>query len=208
MSSDAVPVDRPSSSSSSPLLNSRRASDRINLIRLIAVAAFYAVEVLNYFNVSLGPLGFPDEVYAATHSAITAIAIAWVLLGSAAAFAAARIRWFPAFATVADLFLLSLLLCVAGGPRGPMVVGYFLVIVLSGLRFNLGVVRLATIGSVVAYLCVCGYARWYAADPASLVVPRYHQLIVLIALGLTGVIVGQIVREAQSAVSLQEGSHE
>ncbi|QDT39816.1 hypothetical protein [Stratiformator vulcanicus] len=199
MSSSNAATRSPTDAAPSTVSISRSSAERINLIRLISVAAFYAVEVLNYYNVSLGPYGFPDEVWESTHRSITAIASAWVLLGAASAFMPTQIRWFAAFETVADLLLLSLLMCVAGGPRGPMAVGYFLIIALSGLRFRLPLVRLATLGSIIGYLCVSGYARWYAVDPSELVVPRYHQVIVLIALGLCGVTIGQIVRIAANA---------
>jgi hypothetical protein len=110
-------------------------------------------------------------------------------------------RWFPAalkyLSTAADLLLLTALLGVADGPRSPLVVGYFLILVLSGLRFSLGLVRFATILAMAAYLALSGYEKWFAE--AVLTVPRYHQLIFLLALALTGVVSGQILRRSQEA---------
>ena len=93
------------------------------------------------------------------------------------------------------------MLCISTGPRSALVAGYFLVIAMSVLRFDLGLVRLATIGAMVGYVCVLGVAKWpatFGRDAAvEITVPRYHQLMTLAALGLTGIILGQVVRRVR-----------
>ena len=98
--------------------------------------------------------------------------------------------------TGCDIVLLTGILMVAQGPRSPLVVGYFLVIALATLRFNLPLVRMATVGSMAGYLFLLGYARWFT--DRDLHVPRYHQIIVLLALGLTGIVLGQVIRRVHA----------
>jgi hypothetical protein len=92
--------------------------------------------------------------------------------------------------------LLTLVLVVANGPRSPLVVAYFVVVALAALRFSLPLVRFATLGSMSGYLVLLGYARWFTER--DLRVPRYQELIVLLALGLTGLTLGQVARRARS----------
>jgi hypothetical protein len=60
---------------------------------------------------------------------------------------------------------------------------------------------LATIGAALGYLCVLGMAKWpgrFGRDAELDVrVPRYHELVVLVAIVLCGVFIGQVVRLAR-----------
>jgi len=93
-----------------------------------------------------------------------------------------------------------------------MVAAYFVLIAFACMRFSLGLVRCATLGSMISYMAVNGYARWYAAPElqAQISVPRFHQALVLLALGMTGVVLGQSIRRARAlstdyADRLQQG---
>lgn len=171
---------------------------RANLLRVIGIAAFYAIELLNHYGLRLGFLEFPKDEGSNErfHFAVTALAVAWTVLGLGV-YLCLRNRVFPAslkfVSTAGDLVLLTAILAIAEGPRSPLVAGYFLLIALSGLRFNLVLVRCATLGAMAGYLYLLGEARWFTQRDIG--VPRYHQLIVLLAMGLTGVVVGQIVRK-------------
>src|SRR5205814_1558575 len=68
---------------------------------------------------------------------------------------------------------------------------------LAALRFSLPLVWFATAASMAGYLVVLGYAKWYAPEGRNLRVERYQQLIFLVALALTGVVVGQVIRRAR-----------
>lgn len=173
---------------------------RANFLRIVGVAGFYAIELMNRYGLDLGfievqPLA---DVDAGFHKAVTSLAVLWVALALAVELCL-RNRIFPPalvfLSTAGDLFLLTAILCIADGPRSPLVVGYFLVLAASGLRLNLMLVRCATIGSLVAYLILSGFARWFT--DRDLRVPRYEQLMVLLALGLAGLIIGQVVRNAR-----------
>jgi hypothetical protein len=173
---------------------------RANLLRLAAVAAFYAIELINYYGVDLGVIRFPKVRDPAFHRTVTAIAAAWVLLGLGVHIWL-RMRLMPAalkyVATGLDAVLLTLLLMVADGPRSPMVVGYFLIPAMATLRFRLLLVWFATIASVLGYAWLLGWASWIR-ELREIRVPRYHELILLTALAMSGIIQGQVIRRVRT----------
>lgn len=171
---------------------------RANLLRIIAVGAFYTVELANYYGLTLGPLHLPKSVDRDFHVTVTALAVAWTLVALGTQLCL-RQRIFPAalkFVTTAgDIVLLTTVLCVADGPRSPLLVGYFLILAMAALRFQLRLIWFATVGSMVGYLWVLGYATWYAPQPIT--VARYHQAIFLLALAIAGVVQGQVIRRVR-----------
>lgn len=175
---------------------------RANLLRIIGIGVFYAVELLNYYGLRLGWLELPpvEGVDQRFHQAVTAVAAAWVLTSLGVLFCLRR-QIFPAglkyFSTAVDIVSLTTVLMLADGPRSPLVVGYFLIVALAGLRFSLPLVWSATCGSLVAYLFLLGYAKWFAAPERNLRVERYQQLIMVLAIGLSGIVLGQIVRRVR-----------
>src|SRR5204862_5024610 len=58
-----------------------RGEERANLLRLAAVAAFYIIELINYYGVNLGFIQLPKVSDLAFHQTVTAVAVAWVMLG-------------------------------------------------------------------------------------------------------------------------------
>jgi hypothetical protein len=173
---------------------------RANLLRIVGIAAFYIVELVNYYGLNLGFLELPkvEEVTKLFHQAITALAVAWTMVGLGILLCL-RQRVFPAqlkfISTGCDIVLLTAILIVADGPKSPLVVGYFLVIALAGLRLNLPLVWFATGGAMAGYLFLLGHAKWLREATR---VPRYHQIIFLLALVLTGVLLGQLVRRTRA----------
>jgi hypothetical protein len=170
---------------------------RANTLRIIAIGAFYIVELVNYHGLRLGVFEMPKVAEPSFHQAVTALAVAWTVVGLGVLYCLSH-RFLPRLlkfvSTGCDVFLLTLTLIVASGPSSPLVVGYFLVIALAALRFNLPLVRFATVAAMAGYLCVLGYAKWFAVD---LRVPRYHQIIFLLALALTGIVLGQVIRRVR-----------
>src|SRR5438132_6089355 len=53
---------------------------RANLLRLIGITAFYAVELVNYHGLNLGFLQMPTIVERPFHLAVTMLAVAWSML--------------------------------------------------------------------------------------------------------------------------------
>jgi hypothetical protein len=171
---------------------------RANLLRIIAIVLFYLVEVINYHGLHLGPLEMPAVSDQRFHVVVTALALAWVLAALSVALCR-RLQVFPAglkyLSTSCDVVFLTAILVAGDGPRSPLVVGYFLILAVAALRFSLPLIQFATVIAAAGYLFLLGYARWFTSR--DLRVPRYHQIMVLLALVLTGVIMGQIIRRVR-----------
>jgi len=169
---------------------------RANLLRLIALAGFYCVHLLNYYGLRFGELSISpgaglDRRF---HIAATALACCWAAIGVAVHYALQR-RFFPAYlktmSTLGDILVLTLMLLIADGPRSPLVSVYFLIVALAGLRFSIPLVWLATGGCLASYLIIIANAFWFRPQFR---VARYHEAIVALSLLVLGVLVGQILR--------------
>lgn len=176
---------------------------RANFLRVIALAAFYVVELVNHYGIRLGsfelkPVAGVDEKF---HTAVTALTVLWACVGMGVLFAL-RSRFLPSWlkyaSVAADLVILTFLLLLAAGPSSPLCVGYFLVIGLAGLRFSLPLIWFATGGALLSYLVILANAKWYRPE---LRVPYYHEAIMGLAIILMGVLLGQIVRQVRSIAS-------
>ncbi len=188
---------------------------RVNLVRLGAIGLFYIVHLVHHVAAKgnlpvLAALGLDSGTVLTgqTHAALTCIVLAWVMIGlwihrslSMRVFP----RWLMYGSTAGDVILLTAVLVLTSGPTSPLIAGYFLIVMMSGLRFDLTLVRCATATTVVSYLIVLGCAKW----PIGLgkintlpSVPRYQQLMVIAALLLAGVVVGQGVRQARQLAQL------
>lgn len=176
---------------------------RANLLRIAGVGGFYVIELLNYYGLHLGPLDLPASVDLEFHQTVTAIVVAWTMM-SLATLLCLQLRIFPPWlkyaTTLGDVLLLSLTLVIADGPRSPLIVGYFLIIVLAALRIQLPLVWCATMSTMIGYLVIAWRASLrHSLDLVpDLSVPGYYQLIVLLALLLTGVVLGQIIRRVRA----------
>ncbi len=171
---------------------------RANLLRIVAIGAFYGVQLAQHYL-----LATPTTESTAFHQRATAVAVAWTLV-ALAVMVSLRLRLLPAglkyAVTACDLLLLTALASLAAGPHSPLVLGYFLIIALSALRFSLGLVWFATLGAMAGYWLLVGLedaktSRWFDAQHA---VPPVTQLITMLSLGLTGIVIGQVVRRVKS----------
>ena len=162
---------------------------RANLLRIAGIGVFYGIELANYWT---------GEVDRPFHQAVTALALTWAMVGLGVLLCLAQ-HVFPAslkfLSTAADLVLLTAILVLADGPKSPLVVAYFLLIVLATIRFSLGLIWFASIGSILCYMFLLGYAKWFAERDIR--VARYQQAIVLAALALTGIVLGQVIRRVR-----------
>jgi hypothetical protein len=192
------------------------AESRANLLRIIAIGAFYLLHLWTYFG-SRGWLpnyGFLQITESGTitkqfHVFVTSIAVAWAMLALGILLALQnRIfpRWLPFFSIGCDIVLLTSVVFLGDMARSPLIAGYFLILILAELRLSLPLMWFATIGSALAYLCVLGCAKWpdmfglsktLGQKAAELRVPRYHQLIVLLAIAMAGIMLGQITRRVR-----------
>jgi hypothetical protein len=153
----------------------------------------------NYYGLQLGVFEMPKTVDKSFHQAVTALAVAWALLCLLVQFCLME-RFFPSllkfFSTFCDIVLLTAVLAVASGPKSPLIVGYFLILSLAALRFSLRLVWMTAIVSAGGYLFLLGYTRWFTNGQFS--VPRYHQIIFLLAIALLGVVLGQVIRRVRT----------
>jgi hypothetical protein len=115
-------------------------------------------------------------------------------------------RWLPYFSTGCDIVLLTSIICLGGMARSPLVVGYFLVLILATLRLSLPLIWFATAGCGLAYFGVLGCAKWpeytslsqsLGQNATEIRVPRYHELIMLVAIVMAGTMLGQITRRVR-----------
>lgn len=159
---------------------------RANLLRLVGIAAFYLVELANYYGLRLGDIiAMPAARSREFHLAVTALAVAWVMVALGVQ-VCLRNRIFPAglkyLSTGADLVLMTVLLGIAGGPRSPAVSAYFVILALAAMRLSVPLIRMATAGTLAGFLIVIARADWLGQPN----VPRDQQAILLLCLALTG----------------------
>jgi hypothetical protein len=192
------------------------AEARANLLRIVAIGAFYLVHLWTYFSsqgrlpkLAFWQLAEAGEINRQFHLLGTLIAVTWAMVALGILLALQqRIfpRWLPYLSTCCDLVLLTSIICLGSAARSPLVAGYFLILVLATLRFSLSLVWFTTAGSALAYLVVLGAAKWperlgiaklVGETAAELRVPRYHQVITLLAILLAGVMLGQIARRVR-----------
>jgi hypothetical protein len=169
---------------------------RANLLRLLTIATFYCIELINYHGLDFGPLHFPKEVDHDFHRIVTALSLSWSMMGALVLLCLRR-GVFPGglkFVTSGvDLSFLTFILLVADGVRSPLVVGYFLVIALAAVRFSVGLVQFTTAGSLAGVAFLVGHARMHNLPRP----PHYHILILGAALLFLGIILGQVVRKVR-----------
>jgi hypothetical protein len=122
---------------------------RVNLIRIVALVAFYGYHLLNVFVLHDDP-----ELRGPFHLTVTIITVAWALAAFLLHLFLTRRRVSPLLPFVAsgwDLALLTLLLALTqGGPKSPLVVIYFLIVAAGPLRMSLPVVYATTLGAMAA----------------------------------------------------------
>lgn len=168
---------------------------RANLLRIVAIGAFYLVQLFQFYVVGQRAPGLLEF-----HQRATAIAATWTLVALLVLLCQRR-RIFPAVlkyvSTASDIILLTALAWLAGGPASSLTRVYFLIVAMSALRFNLGLVWFSTLACLVAYegLVASADKTWFDAHHAT---PPVENLIVLVSLGLTGIVVGQVVRRVRA----------
>src|SRR6266496_6232249 len=171
---------------------------RANLLRLIAVTAFYAVELAHYYGLHLVFIDIPaGGATRRFHLAVTMLVVVWAML-CLGVFLARKQGYFPAglkfVSTGCDLVLLTSVLALGEGTKSPLVLGFFIILMLACLRFQLPLIWFATLGAVGCYAFLLGYARWMDESQR---VPRYQQLLTLVGLALAGIILGQVIRRVK-----------
>jgi hypothetical protein len=168
---------------------------RANLLRIVAIGAFYLVQLYTFYVHFAG-----DSQQLPFHQKATGIAVAWTMVALAVMLCLRR-RIFPAAlkycSTACDLLLLTSLAALANRALSPLVLAFFVIIAMSALRFSLRLVWFSTIGAMLGYYALVGMSdnTWFDKEH---VVPVPTQLITLLSLALTGVVLGQVVRRVKA----------
>lgn len=178
---------------------------RVNLVRLLGIVLFYGRHVIEY---TMAPAG--AAVRGAYHLRVTWLAVAWAASAVLVRYQLARRLvppWLKYATTAWDLFLVTLLCMIAGGPRSPLVLLYFLVIAMAPLRLSLRLVYATTAGAIAGYLCLLAHYAWYRigwekyyATP-EVRIPRGEEAVYVLALLVAGLLAGQFVRQARRIAS-------
>ena len=188
----------------------REAEMRINLVRIAAVGVFYLIHLAHHWaathdssllkSLELETGGVLSSKF---HIAVTCIAVAWTMLAllvHAMLLQGRFPRWLGVASSLLDVVLLTAMLLLSSGAASPLVAGYFLIIIMAGLRLELRLVCETAGVSIAGYLFVLGCTRWpqgFLLDNPLPAVPRFQQLMMIAALAIAGIIVGQWIRHAR-----------
>ena len=169
---------------------------RINLIRLVAIAGFYGYHLLDTYVLRPGD----EEIVGRYHTQITVLALAWAV-GALAMHLYLVNRWVPAalkyIATAWDLVMVTALLMIGQDPHNLLTVLYVVVIAAAALRLDLTLIYGSTMAGMLAFLFFHGYIRYWLEFAASHRLSHAQQTLFLLALVVTGLITGQVVRQAR-----------
>jgi hypothetical protein len=170
---------------------------RTNVLRVLAVAAYYAVHLMGYLGSAEQNAGL-----ALFHNRVTEISFCWLILSLLVLVCLQR-HYFPAglkyFTAVVDTLLVTVLASLGNGPESPIVLAYFLILATAALRFSLRLVWTTTFATALGYLVLVGKKDpiWFDENHTT---PVVTQLITLLSLGLTGLCLGQIIRRVRALV--------
>ena len=178
---------------------------RVNLVRLVAIVLFYGRHLVEFF--MSRP---PSNEMMAYHTRVTWVVAVWAAavvmlhVNLVRRRVVAELKYASA---VWDAAMITLLCCIAGGPRSPLVLLFFPLIATAPLRMSLRLVWVTTAAGMLGYLCVLGYYAWYRigftkyyATP-ELRIPRSEEAVYLLAMLVSGLLAGQMVRQARRMVT-------
>lgn len=177
---------------------------RVNVIRILAIAIFYGRHLIEMF---LSPKDSP--VRGLYHLRVTAVIVAGAAAAAMVHILLSRRHYPPMmkFATsLLDVLMITLLCAIRQDPQSPLILLYFATIAAAPLRLSLPLVWVTSFASVLGYLSVLAYYAWYLigfekyyATP-SVQIPRSHEIIVLLTMGVAALFAGQVVRQARRMV--------
>jgi hypothetical protein len=171
---------------------------RVNLIRLAALVAFYGHHLVNVYLINDDP-----SLRGTYHVRVTLLVLAWAV-GVLALHLCLSRRWVPPglkyVATAWDTILITGVLILGNDPRSMLAVLYFLVVAAAALRLSLPLVYATALGSMAAYLVFLGYVKYVLELAPDQRLSRPQQIVFLLALGASGILAGQRVRQARRLV--------
>jgi hypothetical protein len=172
---------------------------RVNRLRLAAIIVFYVRHLIDIY-VNPQNRSFSGRY----HLWVTLIVLAWAALVLWLHWALSQRRMgekLKYVSVVWDLAMVTMLGIVARGPQTPLMLLYFIVIASAPLRLSLKLVWVATLGAMAGYAIVLAYYAWwligwdkYYSTP-ELRIPHSTEAIWILALGVAGLLAGQVVRQ-------------
>ncbi len=166
---------------------------KMNLVRLGFIAVFFINEFLNRY--ALGVVDHTLHLRAAWTLGV------WELFAAAAWLAMNRLglyaRWMKYVAAAVDAVFLTLVIVLVEGNNGPLISMYYVLIILSAMRYS-GKAILASAG-----LSAAGYAAvWYFSfgNTRLTPIPVYMAVLTILIMVLVGVIAGYVVRKMRGLV--------
>jgi len=163
---------------------------KANRIRLVAVGLFTINELVNYHVLHVVDLRF--------HVGSLVIVALWTVATMLFSILLREHIWPRATSYIiacADVLLLTWLLFLGHGPKSPLVVLYFLIIALSGMRVDPVVCLFTAAAATVGYGAVLQFAKQRRPE---FLVPPYHAVIVALSLLLMGVVMAHLAGRALS----------
>ncbi|MEW4451357.1 hypothetical protein AB1L30_01610 [Bremerella sp. JC817] len=166
---------------------------RALVIRAVSVVVLYGFHLVSHF----GETPEVQETFAEMHRRLTIISVLMLVVSLLTLLLILKRvlpGWLAFLTTAVDLLAVTAVIASTGGPmRSALMGGFFLVIAMAGLRFDLRLVWFATLGSMAGFMAAVGIQdpSWFDADH---VVPVIYQQGMLVCLAATGLVIGQIVR--------------
>jgi len=169
---------------------------RANLLRLLAVAGFYGNHLID-----VARQGIADPQQRLQFSATAVVVVMWGFLIGHVIVSLRLGRARPELmylTTGVDLVLTTVLLMFLQGATSWLVLLYLLVIASTPLRLSVSLVRVATCGAWSGYL-VLVVRHWYFSQDGQMILleplDSARVVIVLLAIGVSGLFAGQAVRQ-------------
>lgn len=175
------------------LQEEKSGEQKVNILRLAALAVFLADELFNYYVLGV--------VEARLHYPGLKVIVCWALFAAAAWYWINRrdnySRWMKYVSSGADALFLTWVIIVLEGNSGPLLSLYYILIVNSALRYSRRSILAASA------FCAAGYAvvwRFSFGNPNIPPVSLYVAVIHMIAMILMGVFVSYVVKRMRGLV--------
>ncbi|MFH1549022.1 MAG: adenylate/guanylate cyclase domain-containing protein [Planctomycetota bacterium] len=175
------------------LQEEKAGEQKVNILRLAALAIFFADELFNYYVLGV--------VEARLHFRGVWLIAGWGLFAAAAWYWINRrgsyARWMKYVSSGTDALLLTWVIIALEGNSGPLLSLYYILIVNSALRYSRSAILAA------AGFCAAGYgAVWYSSfgNPNIPPVSLYVAILHLISMIVAGVFVGYVVKKMRGLV--------
>jgi len=173
----------------------------VNLVRTCAVAVFYVVHLANYFSITA-----PNDDQKQTHVFASVIFAAWSVI-CVAIFLAYFSKHLPNYAkfltTLSDLLLLTGAIAIGAGTNSWLVVGYFLIIASSAIRFDARLILMSTVVSIVCYIALVGIQdkKWFDSEHQT---PLSTIAIIVTSLALAGALAFHCCHSCKSWITARQ----